>query len=192
VSVESASRAGRKRSETTRLAILAATLELMREVGYAGLTVEGIAARSGAGKQTIYRWWPSKADVLLEALATKSDLHIPVPDTGEFERDLRMFLDASVALGRKPPILESLRALMAEAQVDPGFRRRFWDEFLQRRRDALTQILVRAQDRGELPVHLTPALACDLVFGVIWYRVLSYDRPLTHLTDDLVGVLTAS
>jgi AcrR family transcriptional regulator len=62
-------RPGRKRSEESRLAILAAAFELIAEVGYAGLTIEGIAARSGTGKQTIYRWWPSKADVLMDAIA---------------------------------------------------------------------------------------------------------------------------
>jgi AcrR family transcriptional regulator len=59
---------GRKRSQESRLAILTAAFELTAELGYAGLTIEGIAARSGTGKQTIYRWWPSKADVLLDAL----------------------------------------------------------------------------------------------------------------------------
>ncbi len=62
--------------------------ELVGEVGFGGLTIEGIAARSGTGKQTVYRWWPSKADVLLEALAAQADLHIPIPDDGSYAADL--------------------------------------------------------------------------------------------------------
>jgi AcrR family transcriptional regulator len=75
-------RPGRKRSEGSRQAILAAALGLTADVGYAGLTVDGIAARSGTGKQTIYRWWPSKDDVLLEALADRAALDVLVPDQG--------------------------------------------------------------------------------------------------------------
>src|SRR3954453_1743604 len=106
-------RAGRRRSEDSRQAILTAAVELVEKVGYAGLTIEGIAARSGAGKQTVYRWWPSKADVLLDALATKADLHIPVPDEGSYAADLRAFLSASFALGSNRQVVAALRALMA-------------------------------------------------------------------------------
>ena len=66
----------------SRQAILAAAMALAAEVGYSGLTIEAIAARAGVGKQTIYRWWPSKADVLLEAGAAKADLYVPSPITG--------------------------------------------------------------------------------------------------------------
>src|SRR6516162_2985191 len=111
----SASRPGRKRSEQSRLAILTAAYELAGDIGYARLTVEGIAARAGTGKQTIYRWWPSKADVVLDALATKADLHIPIPDEGSFAADLREFLLASFALGSQATLIGILRALMAEA-----------------------------------------------------------------------------
>src|SRR5919204_4956149 len=100
---EQAARPGRKRSEESRQAILAAAAELTSEVGYAGLTIEGIAARSGTGKQTVYRWWPSKADVLLEALATRADLDVPVSDQGSYAADLRAFLEASFALARQRP-----------------------------------------------------------------------------------------
>lgn len=184
-------RPGRKRSEGSRQAILAAALQLLAEFGYAGVTIEGIAARSGAGKQTIYRWWPSKADVLLDALATKAELHVPVPDEGSYSADLRAFLTTSFALGRKRPVADVLRALMAEAQVDPEFHDRFLAGFLQRRRDALATILERAQARGDLPAHLEQDSVADIVFGVIWYRLLAARRALDQrLVDQLVAALT--
>ena len=68
---------GRPRSEASRQATLMAALELAAEIGYGRLTIEGIAARAGVGKQTIYRWWPSKADILLEAGAAKAGLRVP-------------------------------------------------------------------------------------------------------------------
>jgi AcrR family transcriptional regulator len=185
-------RPGRKRSQASRQAILAATLELVGELGYGGLTIERIAARSGAGKQTIYRWWPSKADVLLDALATKADLHVPVPNEGSYAADLRAFLAASFALGRKRPIVVVLRALMAEAQVDPEFGERFRTAFLQRRRDALAVILDRAQARGDLRPGISPGTVCDIVFGTLWYRLLATRQPLDkRLIEELVSALAA-
>jgi AcrR family transcriptional regulator len=185
-------RPGRKRSEESRLAILTAAFQLVGDVGYAGLTIEGIAARSGAGKQTIYRWWPSKADVLLDALATKANLHIPIPDEGSYAADLRAFLTASFRLGRDRRVIDVLRALMADAQIDDEFGERFRASFLQRRRDALGIILDRAKDRGDLPPVPSPDTAADIVFGVIWYRMLATRQPPDQkLTDELVTTLAA-
>jgi AcrR family transcriptional regulator len=183
-------RPGRKRSEQSRLAILTAAYELVGEIGYARLTIEGIAARAGTGKQTIYRWWPSKADVVLDALATKADLHIPIPDEGSYAADLRAFLLASFALGTQSTLIGILRALMAEAQIDPEFWQRFRDGFLQRRRDALGVITSRAQARGDLPPGLSPGTVADIVFGVIWYRVLATrELPDSGLASELVTAL---
>jgi AcrR family transcriptional regulator len=183
-------RPGRKRSEESRLAILTAAFELIGEVGYAGLTIEGIAARSGTGKQTIYRWWPSKADVLLDAMATKADLYVPIPDAGSYAADLRAFLHASFALAHRPPVADGLRALMAEAQIEPAFGDRFRASFLQHRRDALGTILDRAQSRGELPPGLSPGTITDIVFGTIWYRLLATRQFLDdQLVEELVTTL---
>ena len=185
-------RAGRKRSEASRQAILAAALELAAEAGYAGLTVDGIAARAGTGKQTIYRWWPSKDDVLLEALAVKADLHVPIPDEGSYPADLRAFLTASFGLARRRPVADVLRALMARAQIEEAFGQRFRASFLQLRRDALAVILDRAEARGELPPQLPPGTVADIVFGVIWYRLLATGHPLDdRLAAELTAALTA-
>ena len=184
-------RPGRKRSEESRQAILTAATDLVAEVGYAGLSIEGIAARSGAGKQTIYRWWPSKADVLLEALAAKAELHIPIPDEGTWAADLHVFLAASFRLGRHLEVIELLRALMAEAQINSAFGDRFREGFLQRRRVALGVLVDRAAARGELPPDLRPGTIADLVFGVIWYRVLATREPADDtLVNELVSVLS--
>ncbi len=184
---------GRKRSEESRRAILAAAMDLAGEVGFGGLTIEGIAARSGTGKQTVYRWWPSKADVLLDALATQADLHIPIPDAGSYAADLHEFLTATFALGRDERVVRVLRVLMAQAQIDPEFGERFRAEFLQRRRDALAVIVDRARERGDLPASPPPGLVADIVFGVIWYRVLAGHRPLGEgLPAELTATLTAT
>jgi AcrR family transcriptional regulator len=186
-------RPGRKRSEEARRAILAAALELTAEVGYAGLTIEGIAERSGTGKQTIYRWWPSKDDVLLEAGASKAALYVPVDDEGSFRDDLRAFLTASFALASQRQLTDLLRALMARAQIDEAFGQRFREAFLMRRRDALRVILDRAKARGELPAGVSAGTLTDVVFGVLWYRVLATREPLDErLADELVTLAAGS
>jgi AcrR family transcriptional regulator len=184
---------GRPRSESSRQAILAAALALVGEAGYAGLTIDGIAARAGVGKQTIYRWWPTKADVLLEAGAAKADAYVPVTDHGSYPADLRAFLKASYRILNHPQIVDLMRALMAEAQINPDFGERFRTAFLQRRRDALAVITNRARERGDLPERPAPGTVADIVFGTIWYRVLATRRSFdARLVEDLIVVLTRS
>ena len=184
-------RPGRKRSEESRAAILAAAFELFGEVGHAALTIEGIAARAGCGKQTIYRWWASKADVLLEAMAVKADMSVPLSDHGSYTADLESFLETSFALASRQEVLDLLCALMGEAQIDADFGERFRAAFLQRRRDALGIILSRAAERGDLPEHLLPSTVLDIVFGVIWYRMLATREPLDRaLAMQLLDALT--
>ncbi|GLW74608.1 TetR family transcriptional regulator [Kitasatospora phosalacinea] len=179
-------RTGRRRSEESRRAILTAAYELLDEAGYARLTVEGIAARAGTGKQTLYRWWPGKADVLLEALTAHARQHIPLPDTGDHAADLHAFLAATFAAAT-PPTGDALRALMAEAQIDPAFGERFRDTLLNPRREALGTLLARAHAADALAPQLTPATAVDLAFGLLWYRLLATREPLD---DRLAALLT--
>jgi AcrR family transcriptional regulator len=186
-------RAGRRRSEGSRDAILRAATDLVVEQGYAAVSIEKIAQRAGVGKQTIYRWWPSKGDVIMEALARKADMHIPLPDEGSWAADLRSMLDASFTLAQAPQIGELLRALMVEAQLDPAFGARFRAEFLERRRDAIATLVERARRRGDLPATLTAGFAADVVFGVLWYRLLAIPQPFDRrLANHLVALLTAS
>jgi AcrR family transcriptional regulator len=182
---------GRPRSEESRQAILLAALELVMEIGYARLTIEGIAARAGVGKQTIYRWWPSKADILMEAGAAKVDLQVPVTDHGSYRADLRAFLEASYQMAGYPQFADLLRTMMAETQIDQEFARRFRAAFLERRRQALAVITDRARERGDLPARPGPGTVADIVFGTIWYRILATRQPLdSALADDLVDLLT--
>lgn len=165
-------RAGRKRSEAARGAILDAALTLLQERGYAALTTDAIAERAGTGKQTIYRWWPSKADVVLEALMLQGQ-SIRAPATGDLEQDLAAFLRATFRLVRGPAGTgAALKALMAQAQLDPAFQARF-QAFIATRRDAL---------RAVLAVQPWPAAgleaAVDMLFGAMWYRLLVEHAPL--------------
>lgn len=184
---------GRPRSQDSREAILTAALALVTEIGYGKLTIDGIAARAGVGKQTIYRWWPSKADVLLEAGVAKAEFHVPVADQGSYRADLRAFLEASYEMANQARFADVLRALMAEAQIDADFGERFREAFLERRREALAVITGRALERGDLPGRPAAGTVADIVFGTIWYRVLATRRPFDdQLAEDLLAVLTGT
>src|SRR5207253_2890357 len=94
------------------------------------------------------------------------------------------------ALGSNRQVVAALRALMAHAQIDAEFGDRFRASFLQRRRDALGTVLDRARARGDLAPGLSPGTVADIVFGVIWYRLLATGQPLDdRLVDELVTTL---
>ena len=184
-------RPGRRRSEDSRDAILRAAADLVVEEGYAAVSIEKIAQRAGTGKQTIYRWWPSRGDVLMDALARIADVHITVPDEGSWAADLRRMLQDSFALARKPQLRDLQCALAVEARLDPAFGARFREHFLDRRRAAMATVVERARRRGDLPATLTAGFAADVVFGVVWYRMLLVPQPFDkRLVNHLVALLT--
>ncbi|MEU2143329.1 TetR/AcrR family transcriptional regulator, partial [Streptomyces globisporus] len=123
-----------RRSDRSRRAIHDAALALVTEVGYRRTTIEGIAARAGVGKQTIYRWWPSKAAVLMDAFldlagrsaegagsggeAQSDEAAQGIPDTGDLVADLKLVLRATVDELNDPVLEAPTRALTAEGIVD--------------------------------------------------------------------------
>jgi AcrR family transcriptional regulator len=162
---------GRPRSEHSHEAILDAVLELLEAEGYGALTIEGVARQAGVGKQTIYRWWKCKAELVLEAYANHAASKIPVPDRGTVRGDLEAFLGAGFKrlTDISGPIM---RGLMADAVHDEEFREVLMTAFLGKRRDALKEILQRGVARGELEPGADLDLACDLILGPMWYRLL--------------------
>ncbi|WP_344488325.1 TetR/AcrR family transcriptional regulator [Nonomuraea monospora] len=179
-------RLGRPRSEGTRTAILTAALEELESGGYAALTIDGIARRAGCGKQTIYRWWPSKADVVLEALLERAETTIEIPDEGSLSDDLLAFLTATFRQrGQRPTLV----GLMAQALLDPVFATAFKEKFLFRRRAALRVVLERAAARGELAEGADLELLMDVVYGVLWYRLLLDHAPLDEPAAERLAAL---
>jgi len=171
-------RPGRPRSEQARQAILAATLELAADKGPRGLSMEAIARRAGVSKETLYRWWRSKTEVVLEALAERSDETIPLPDEGSLAADLGAFLRDTVVSG-DATTQRLLRALAAEAAADPSMADLIRERFIVRRRGALDQILQRAVRRGEIS-QAGAAIALDLIYGSLWYRLIFGIAPLDN------------
>lgn len=134
-----------------------------------------------------------KGDILLESLAARAEAQISTSDHGSYEEDLLHFLNQTFKLLRPQGVRRALRSLMAEAQQNPDLLLRFREEFLERRRAALFQIVSRAEGRGDLPATVRGELIGDVVFGVIWYRMLSTER-LLGIADaqNLAGLLASN
>ena len=173
------SRAGRPRSNASHAAILAAALKLLHAKGYRAVTIEGIAFEASVGKQTIYRWWRSKAEVILEAFARHTADRIAVPDSGNMQTDLEKFLvKAFDSLTHEAG--EVVRGLMSEALIDPDFAESLRTIFIASRRRALRDILFKGVQRGELGSDVDIEFVIDLVYGAMWYRLLNRHAPLNH------------
>lgn len=112
-------RIGRPRSEQAREAVLHAVDDLLLEVGYAAMTMKGIAERAGVGRQTVYRWWSTKAEILFEASVIDAEEELAVLLTGDLLADLTAYLDALVRFLAHSPAGAAYRALLGEAQHDP-------------------------------------------------------------------------
>jgi AcrR family transcriptional regulator len=187
-------RAGRKRSEKTRLDILDAAVGLLHARSYGELTIDAIASEAGVGKQTIYRWWNNKADVVLEALTERASTINP-PETYSLEADVAGFFEATVGLLRGKSrsargTAAALKGLMAEAQLDPAFSRRFRD-FIEIRRTALRSVLSRHARAGRHSAKAATQLDAlvDMLFGALWYRLLLGHAPLdTSFTTALAAL----
>jgi AcrR family transcriptional regulator len=185
-----ARRPGRPRSERARQAVLAATLALAAEDEPAGLHMEAIARRAGVSKETLYRWWHSKTEVVLDALAEQGQRTIGLPDTGTLRGDLRTFLRATVD-SANPATMRLLYSIAAAAAADEAVAHQIRDRFLATRRADLGQLLERAADRGEISRSRT-GLAMDFVYGSMWYRLIFRVGPLDYQWADEVADAIAS
>ncbi|MFE6842349.1 TetR/AcrR family transcriptional regulator [Streptomyces sp. NPDC057686] len=182
-----------RRSDRSRRAILDAALALVGEVGYNKLTIEAIAARAGVGKQTIYRWWPSKAAVLLDAsLALAGDAETEggwtgFPDTGDLAADLKLVLRVTVDQFNDEKYEAPVRALTAAGATDPELGKRFTEQLLEPQLALYEARLRAAREAGQLAADVDLRLTVEMLVGPLTYRWLMQTGPLTHaFTDGLV------
>ncbi|MBK3532701.1 TetR/AcrR family transcriptional regulator [Streptomyces sp. MBT67] len=191
-----------RRSDRSRRAILDAALALVTEVGYRRTTIEGIAARAGVGKQTIYRWWPSKAAVLMDAFldlagrsaegagsgedAQSDEVAQGIPDTGDLVADLKLVLRATVDELNDPVLEAPTRALTAEGIVDAKLGAAFVHKLLDPQLALYVTRLRAAQEAGDVRADVDPRIALELLIGPLMHRWLLRTLPLTHAYADEV------
>ncbi|MCX5370360.1 TetR/AcrR family transcriptional regulator [Streptomyces sp. NBC_00015] len=187
-----------RRSERSRRAIYDAALALVAETGYAKTTIEGIAARAGVGKQTIYRWWGSKADVLLEAFLDLSEQAARdagasaqqpyvIPDTGDLAADIKAVLRATVDQLTDPRFEAPSRALAAEGVVNEQVGREFTAKLMEPSIQLYVDRLRAAQEAGQVRADLDPRIALEFFISPLAQRWLQYTGPISYeYTDALV------
>jgi AcrR family transcriptional regulator len=170
---EDVPRRGRPRSERSRKAILRAAGDLLLERGLNAISMDAVAEHAGASKATIYRWWPSKELLALDALFTEWEPARPnTQDTGTLTGDLLALIQPWVRqLGAKP-YSRVIAALITKAQNDPEFAEQYHARFVGPRRDQARTIFARAIDRGEIPPDTDIETALDLLYGPIYHRML--------------------
>lgn len=182
-------RAPHRRDENARLAVLHAADDLLAERGFGGVTIEGIAARAGVAKQTIYRWWPSKVDVLLDTLVEDAGLKLTVPDTGSAVDDARGYLRALAWFLTADDAGKVLLALIGEAQHDAEMARTFHQRYLDPQRQREREMLDRGIAAGQLPETLEVDAVLDALCGPVIYRALTGAPISPSFTDGLVTVI---
>lgn len=179
------------RSEAARDAVLRAADDLLAEKGFAGVTIEGIAKAAGVAKQTVYRWWNSKTDVLLDAFLQDAADDLEPPDTGGLESDLRAYLRHTARFLTTDDAGAVYRALIGQAQHDSELARVFRTRYLDDQRTRDQKPFARAVARGELAPDTDIAALAEWLVGPIHYRAIVTGEPIDETFLDAVidGVL---
>jgi AcrR family transcriptional regulator len=185
-------RSGRPRSERTEQAILKAAGQLLAESGLAAMTMEGVAARAGVGKASIYRRWPSKGALAFDATLDEYLAGQPTRDTGSLVGDLLATARDWIRSVKRSRSGRTLKGLIAEVQSDPGLADAWRDRFVRQVRQRRRPIVERAIVRGEIPAASDPELILDMLYGPLYHRYLHGHLPLNEAFAIGVAGMTAA
>jgi AcrR family transcriptional regulator len=170
---------GRRRSETSRKAILDATYDLLKTVGFHQMSIEGVAARAGVGKATIYRWWSSKGvlavEAFMEAIAPSIAFRETASARADIERQMKLLAEAY-----RGKAGEILKEMIGFSQCDAEMRESFFVGYLKTRREAAKAALQRGIDQGEFQSNLDPEVLVDALYGPLIYRMLTGYYPIDN------------
>lgn len=186
----------RRRGAALEGAILEAAYAELSEVGYTAFTVEGVAARARTGKTSIYRRWPTRAELLLDAVCTR----LPTPAECGLDMEIPDDLSTADALRRVATVISEvinspagdvMRAVKCEAASDPELARAIDDRFQAPRRDFLVALLRRGVERGEVRPDAANPTVADVLPAVLTHRVILQRQPVTAavITDIIEQVV---
>ena len=179
------------RTAQVRQRVLDATVSELIERGFGGLTVDGVAARSGVNKTTLYRRWGTRENLIVEAVEAFAVAQVHVPDSGSIDEDLRLWAHCILKTLTDPVSSALVRAVFGGAGESPPvrhLRHRFW----LTRAELVTPIVQRAVDRGQLPADTDAEEVIRHVGAPLYYRLLVLAEPLTLEAADLAAAVTAA
>ncbi len=181
---------GRPRSQKAHQAILKAAAELLLDRGLSAVSMDAVAERAAVSKATIYRWWPTKETLALDALYTEWSAARPYPrDTGSLRGDLLSLLRPWARLACSRPYGRVIAALLTKAQTDPVFAAEYRQRVVQPRRDVAHAIFRRAIDRGQIPPDTNIEIAIDLLYGPLYHRLLhGHAAPDDRFVRDVIDM----
>ena len=162
----------------TETAILNATRELLAEFGVRGLTIEGVAARAGVAKTTIYRRWRSKDELALAVLIDMVENVVATPDLGDTTAELTAFVDAAVRILGSTLMGRVMQGLVSDLATDPELATAFRERVVTMRVAEVRRLIERGIERGEIRADADVELAHELLFGPVYYRLLLSGAPL--------------
>lgn len=167
-------------------AIRAAVFEELAAVGYARMSIEGIARRAGVGKTAVYRRWRSKLHLVLDVVSAMAVMGLPVPDTGSLEGDLRLLYEVTARALRHPVASQIIPDLQAEAARNPDIADAMQKALRDGQDGVASGIVAAAEARGEVRPGVNPDLALDLISGPLYWRsvvIRSPKLPKGYLAD---------
>lgn len=179
------------RSARVKAAVLGATSELLAEVGYDGVSYDEVAHRAGVHRTTVYRRWPTKPELVADAVGVHTDEHVLVPDTGDFAGDLlALAKSVSAHIGSEAGARRS-RSIVAASMASEELADAVF-AFMNGRLAQSEPIVERAVARGELSADTDPRVVLEPVMGAIWYRLLLTGEPITDRFVEQVARLVSA
>jgi len=180
---------GRPRSENIQQKILQTTYEMLNEVGFNELTIEGIAARAEVGKPTIYLRWSNKASLVMDAFLAATTTELAFPDTGSIEDDLRWQMQQLVKLMNSPRG-QIIATIIGGGQTDAKLIEIFRTKWLSTRRTEAKKAIARGIKKGQLRADVDLEIAIDALYSPLFYRLLLKHAPLDDtLVDNLLDLV---
>lgn len=172
-----AAKKGRPRSEKSRKAILNATNKLLLQTSVQELSIEAIAKKAKVGKTTIYRWWPNKTAVVMDALANQPGMQTPLPTASSHKEAILMQMDKLIRLVDSNNG-QTIAQLFSEAQASEVSLNIFKDNLLEPLMDAIRYSIEEGQKNGEFRDDIDPSLAIDMLCGPIFFRLMAHPADL--------------
>jgi AcrR family transcriptional regulator len=188
---ETATGRGRPRSDQAHQAILAASLEEVFAVGFRALSIDMIASKAGVGKATIYRRWPNKAAVVMDAFLAEVGPGTGFPRAARALDRIRMQMKAqSKAFRSRYGVL--IKSLLGEAQFDPELAEAFRERWIMPRRQLAREVLEEAIQQGDLRDDIDIETAIDMLYAPIYYRLQIETGPISEkYVDGVFGQVMA-